>query len=193
MDVKSFFEEQDYERFISRCFFYLYPCVETYAFCLLNNHFHCLIRVRTKVEQEQIFRFLKSTYSNDDFHGLEYAAFKFYRTSWQWGHLLNSHTKYINKKNDRTGALFEGKFRRKRITTNLYLSQLICYIHRNPVHHGITREYSDYTYSSYNILLDDIPTLLERRKVMEVFGDRNNYICAHAEFKDLLGNDYRLE
>lgn len=43
-----FIEERNYRYFLRRYGRHIHPVVETYAYCLLRNHFHLLIRVRTR-------------------------------------------------------------------------------------------------------------------------------------------------
>ncbi len=152
-----------------------------------------MLKVRSETEQQKLYKSLRKKYSEKSFHGLRYKTFKSYQLSTQIGHLLNSHTKYINISKNRTGDLFEGRFKRKEIDSELYLAQIICYIHRNPIHHRISEEYDLYPYSSYNELISETITLLNKTCVSEIFGTKENYISAHDEFKNLLGEDYLLE
>lgn len=178
--------DEDYHRFITKIWYYLYPAFEVYAYCLMNNHFHLLVRIRSSVQQEELFVRLKSenAYPLQAFHGLKYMKFKNYNPSLQVGHLLNSHTKYFNEKYDRTGDLFEGRFRRIEIDSELYLAHSICYIHRNPIHHKITDTYEQYQFSSYNLALKSASTLLEKENLLQIFGSSKNFISAHNEFKE---------
>ena len=41
---------ENFRYFLDRYQYYLSPVVETYAYCLLPNHFHLLIRVRSRQE-----------------------------------------------------------------------------------------------------------------------------------------------
>ena len=188
-----FWSDKDFRRFLNRLFYYLYPCAEIYSYCLLKNHFHILLRIRSNKEQELLFKSLKAKFDSDSFHGINFQNFKVYRASSQMGHLLNSHTKYINTSKSRTGDLFEGRFKRIVIDSDLYLSQIICYIHRNPIHHRIVSKYEEYAYSSYKELMSESSFLLSRSRVMEIFGTKENYVMAHNEFKRLLGDEYWLE
>jgi putative transposase len=188
-----FFTDKDYVRFLDRIIYYLYPAAEIYAYCLLRNHFHLLIRIRTYEEQAELYNLLKENPPEKELYGVKFNHFKPYRTSWQIGHLLNSHTKYINTSLIRTGDLFEGRFKRKVIDSNFYLSQIICYIHRNPIHHKISKCYDEYLYSSFNQLVTGTAAFLEKNKVFDIFGTKENFISAHDEFKGLLGDDYWLE
>jgi hypothetical protein len=46
---------------------------------------------------------------------------------------FDGYSMYFNKKNERTGALFEGRFKAKHADTDEYLKYLFAYIHLNPV------------------------------------------------------------
>jgi putative transposase len=179
-------------RFISKMYYYLIPAMKIYAYCLLSNHFHLLIKIRSLQEQREIFDELKRT-SNMGFHGLKFENFREYNPNLQLGHLFNSHTKFINSCLNRTGDLFEGSFKRIEINSDLYLSQIICYIHRNPIHHRITNNYEDYQFSSFIEMTTNGETLLEYRSVLDQFGSRKNFFSAHEEFKNNLGGDFLLE
>lgn len=188
-----FFRNEDYSRFLNRYFYYTIPAAETLAYCLLKNHFHSLIYIRNIKEQKQTFERAKYSDPNDQFHGLSYRHFKPYRISWQFGHLFNSHTKYMNMKYNRSGKLFESRFKRIEIDSNLYLSHMICYIHRNPIHHNITDDYSSYRYSSYSEHLSGTDSMLARNKVLRTLGGKKNYVASHLEFAAKLGKDYYLD
>ena len=43
-----------------------------------------------------------------------------------------------------------------------YLLNLIAYIHRNPVHHGLVEDLADWPYTSWHALQTDAPTHLQR-------------------------------
>lgn len=43
-----FRESRNYRFFLQKYFAYINPVAETYAYCLLPNHFHAMIRVRSK-------------------------------------------------------------------------------------------------------------------------------------------------
>jgi len=52
-----FFEERNYRHFLSLYAKYILPNADTYAYCLLRNHFHLLVRILT--QEEQTLGFLK--------------------------------------------------------------------------------------------------------------------------------------
>lgn len=78
--------------------------VDIVAYCLMPNHFHLLVREK---EEGGIAKFM--------------------------GKLSTGYSMYFNKKNDRSGALFEGRFKAKHIDMDEYLKYLFAYIHLNPV------------------------------------------------------------
>lgn len=188
-----FYSEKDYLKFIEKYFFYLFVSVETYAYCLLKNHFHFLIRVRTFNEQEEIFQFVKANYPEGTFYGDQFNTPKPFYASKQLSHLMNSYTKSLNLRIDRTGTLVESTFKRKRVVDESNFNHLACYIHRNPIHHKIRAGYSDYPYSLYNQILNEGKTFLEKGRLLDQFGGRQNFIEAHREFKEMLGEEYYLE
>ena len=63
----------------------------------------------------------------------------------------------------------------------IYLKCLIHYIHTNPVHHELTDDYKLYKYSTYQTLISNKPTLLEREFVIDLFEDIENYIYTHNQ------------
>lgn len=188
-----FRENDDFSRFIEKYRYYLQIAAETYACCLLRNHFHFLVRVREAEEQESEFHRLKRESGEKSFFGSDYEKWKYYSVSVQLRHLLNSHTKYFNKKWNRSGTLLEGSFKRKRILNEEHLNHLICYIHRNPIHHNIVRSYDDYPYSSYQTYISEASSFLHRSKALINFGGKDNFVQAHMEFKEALGPEFYLE
>jgi len=89
---------------------------ETYAFCLMKNHFHFLIRI--KEENEILTKLIKPPHQ-------------------YFSNLFNAYTKAINKKYERNSSLFQRTFKRKLIDSEDHLKNLILYIHTNPIHHNI--------------------------------------------------------
>ncbi|WP_147303533.1 hypothetical protein [Rhodohalobacter sp. SW132] len=188
-----FFTDQDYNLFIEKYFYYLYVPAETFAWCLLKNHFHLLIRVRTTEEQFQTFKTLKPHFPEKSFYGDKFSSPKPYLVSQQLSHLFNSYTKTINLKTNRSGTLIEGTFKRKKIKDEDHFLHIACYIHRNPIHHGISANFSDYSHSSYQRILSGDHPFVESKNLTQRFGGINNFIEAHSEFKHKLGDEFYLE
>ena len=74
------------------------------AYCLMSNHFHILVR---EIECGGISKFMQKA--------------------------STAYSMYYNKKYNRTGSLFEGKFKSQHANTDRYLKYLFSYIHLNPI------------------------------------------------------------
>ncbi len=74
------------------------------AFCLMPNHFHILI---TEKQEDGITKFMQK--------------------------LSTAYVMYYNKKYERVGGLFEGKFRAEHLGNDRYLKYIFSYIHLNPI------------------------------------------------------------
>lgn len=120
-----FKETTNYEHFLALYDKYISPVADTYAWILMGNHFHLLVRIKTPddIPNPEGFKNLR---------GLKVMIEK--HINHQFSNLFNAYTKAFNKKYDRTGSLFEHTFRRKLIDSVDYLRQVILYIHNNPIH-----------------------------------------------------------
>jgi REP element-mobilizing transposase RayT len=129
IDSCNLFREPDnYEHFLALYDKYISPVAETFAWVLMRNHFHLLIRVKEEDDVRNLTGFenlsgLKSR------NGLKPPHQHF-------SNLFNAYAKAFNKRFSRHGSLFERPFNRKRIDNERYLKHVILYIHNNPVHHG---------------------------------------------------------
>jgi REP element-mobilizing transposase RayT len=187
--------QQDFTEFIQKYYYYLQPSVQTFSWCLLSNHFHAVIRVRTKDEQASFYEEKSSRFKVGTFHGSLDPKIKPYIASRQLSHLMNSYTRYFNKKYDNSGTLIEGPLKRKRIVDQSNFIHLVCYCHRNPIHHGICKTYTQYKQCSYVDYVTDKKTFVEREFVLRGFGGKMNFVQAHEEFRLKIDaeNDFYLE
>ena len=160
-----FYTEKDFQYFLHSYQKYIPPVAETFAFCLMKNHFHFLIRIK----EENEIRFFTDK--------------KQYLPSRQISHLFNSYTRWFNKIHDRTGPIFEKPFKRKNIDTDLYFKQLVIYIHTNPIHHEVTSNLEDYKWSSYNQLINSDTTkpIIQLEDTISWFDDNENFINVHKQ------------
>ncbi len=94
------------------------PLVKFIAYCLNPNHYHFILK---QAEEKGIEKFMHKL-------GLSY-------------------TLYFNKRNKRTGALFQGKFKAAHIDSNEYLLYLSAYVNENNFIHGYNKR-SSWPYSS---------------------------------------------
>jgi len=94
------------------------PLVEIMAYCLNPNHFHFLVK---QVKDKGVEKFMHK--------------------------IGTSYTKYFNKKNKRSGALFQGKFKAAHINSNEKLLYLAAYVNKNNFIHGYNKN-DDWEYTS---------------------------------------------
>lgn len=165
-----FFEKKNYHFFLKQYSKYVHPFVKTFAYCLLENHYHLLIQVR---EEEELKLAIKKNI-DEPFH---------WHVSNGFSSFLQSYTRAMNKVYDRTGAIFETPFKRIEVTEDSYFSTLIRYIHHNPQKHRIIKDFRDYPYSSYHAHLYESATKLNREEVLEWFKGRKHYETFHQDQK----------
>ena len=137
--------------------------VEILAFVLMPNHFHLLLRQK---RENGIVKFMQKL-------GTGYAM-------------------YFNKKNERVGPLFQGKFKAVIIKNHAYLIHLPYYIHLNPLelffpswpnYRGSTslvemiNFLENYRWSSWldYIGKENFPSVTSREFLLEIFGSPQKY------------------
>lgn len=171
-----FYENRNYDYFLLKYAKYLNNVVETYAYCLLKNHFHLLIRVKENLAIINHVRDLSTNLKLLPLNGLhsydKIVSKKFFD-------FFNSYTKSINISQNRTGGLFETPFKRILVDNDSYFDQLVWYIHFNPQKHGFESDYKNYQYSSYQSHLSNRPTKLARQDVLKWFGNKEEYYKFH--------------
>ncbi len=172
-----FLEERNYRYFLNLYAKYIQPVAETYAYCLLGNHFHLLVRIREKTFQVS-------------------ETWKVLSPTQQFSNLFNAYAKAINKAYNRTGGLFQERFGRIPVTSDEYFVHLIHYIHFNPQKHGFVADFREYPYSSYSTFLSAKPTNLKREEVLAWFHGRESFEAVHQTLADeagisnLIGDDF---
>jgi len=162
-----FLAPENYSYFLQLYRKYVSPYTDTFAYCLLPNHVHFLVRIKDADELTPL--------------AYRYNTAKHISVNQQFSHLLNAYTKAINKRYNRSGSLFQQRFGRKVVVSEAYFSRLIFYIHANPQHHGLVRDFMQWPYSSYRSMLSDKNTNLMRETVLEWFGGRELYARFHQE------------
>jgi len=182
-----FIQERNYEHFLNLHFKYIEPIAETFAYCLLRNHFHMLVRVKSEEEIEQTLKVFKT------FRVSEKVSKTFMvseqrkpsgsgNPSKKFSDFFNAYAKAINNAYGRTGSLFEHPFGRVPITTDRQFWNVIAYIHQNPQKHKFVDDFRDWKWSSYGIILAEKPTKLKREVVLDWFGSKQGYLKLHAKW-----------
>jgi len=113
-----------------------------HTYCLMTNHYHLLV----ETAEPNLSRAI------------------------QW--LNVSYATYFNKKRQRKGHLFQGRFKSILVDADEYLTSLSRYIHLNPVRAKIAETASDYRWSSYAAFIGKVgsPKWLETGYTLSNFG-----------------------
>jgi putative transposase len=151
---KLFMKEEDHFEWIKYIKKYVLPLSELYAYCLLPNHYHFLLRVNHDTSA--------SLFSK----GMSDAA--------------NSFCKWYNRQYKRKGGLFIKPFKRKLIEDDHQLAWTTWYIHRNPMHHGYTNDWSNWKFSSFQMFFSEKPTSLSRNFILAFFGNKEELLKQHT-------------
>ncbi|MEJ5265316.1 MAG: hypothetical protein WHT29_08385 [Bacteroidales bacterium] len=167
-----FYNKNNYEFFLRRLDFYLSQYIELYAYCLLPNHFHLLIRVK---DDSDALHLKDAKRLSNKYDPVSLAFLKFF----------TSYSKAINKQQKRHGSLFENPFKRILVNNTTYLVNLVLYIHANPQLHGICDDFRMYPWCSYERILKNKPTKLRKDEVIKWFSDEENYVSFHTNQIDL--------
>jgi len=155
---KMFINSDNYFFFLKKFSRYLNELVEVYAYCLLDDHFHFLIRIKEN--------------DNSSLHDIISKQFRL---------LFQSYALAFNKQHSRVGTLFQTPFKRALVHEQSHLFHLIYYIHNNPEKHQLTNDFRKWQWSSYLSFFSEKPTLLKRETVIDWFGNINEFSIFHEK------------
>jgi hypothetical protein len=206
-----FVEERNYDLFLRLFERHLIPVADLFAYCLLRNHFHLSVRIKS---EEEIFETQRKTQSGKTLsvsyvstHQARQGNSSTYEedqsrkplgshyVSDQFSNFFNAYAKTINKAYGRTGSLFQHPFGRIPITSDRQFWNVIAYVHQNPQKHRFVKDFRDWKYSSYGVILTGKATVIERGEVMKWFGSNDDYLSLHqqwvtdAQAKWFMGDD----
>ncbi|MBE0648260.1 MAG: hypothetical protein IH596_10800 [Bacteroidales bacterium] len=138
-------EEEDIQFFIRLYKTHVTPFAETWAYCILDDHVHFLVRMK------------------EDLEGNPYTPFAL---------LFNAYTKGYHTKNGGDGQLFKFKLKRIEIRRETILREVIRYINQNARRHGVVEDCSRYRYSSFHATVTTWQTLIPKEEILRRFGNR---------------------
>ena len=110
-----------------------------YAYCLMTNHVHILIREENPGDISLIMK-----------------------------KILIRYVMWYNRKYNRTGGLIENRYKGYAINDDSYLLEVVRYIHNNPVRAGITKNRIDYNYSSYKEYFEERPDVVDKEFILSM-------------------------
>jgi REP element-mobilizing transposase RayT len=165
----------DYEYFLEKLSRFIHKVANIYAYCLIPNHFHLLIKIKESNEIPALANIDEDDYSKYLMRILS--------------NFFNSYSKSYNKIHQRQGRLFTQPFKRIIVEDENYFLVLINYIHRNPLHHGLVKQFSEWNYSSYQAFLTYKTTGIDRDEVLSYFDSLVDFVEYHEENKTKPGMD----
>ncbi len=182
-----FLEAKNYDFFLGRLSLHVLPVAHIYAYCLMPNHFHLLLKIRN--EQELTTHFLqKEVDAKSGNDPLLQTAIReingevlIKKVSKCFSNLFNSYTQAFNKMYDRRGSLFIPNMKREEVSNDGSFCKVVHYIHANPVHHQFVKTIDKWPHSSYKILLSKAVTKLDREYVLNIFGGLDWFIKYHQQ------------
>ncbi len=203
-----FQEDENFRYFLEKYHLYISPIAETYAYCLMPNHFHLVVRIRKREVLEELIRFSSSSSSSSSSNFSKVQNFgkveeigKVEITdtvvekylSKQFSNLFSCYTQSYNKVYKRMGSLFLKNFKREMILDKEQFLNAIMYTHRNPIHHGFCKAYCDWGYSSYSEIKEGKSKLIEIEKLIKMFGGKKELFDLHEEYLGKFHQKFELE
>ena len=125
------------------------PLVSITCYCFNPNHFHFILK--------------------QDVDGGISEFFK---------RLLGGYTNYFNKTHDRSGSLFQGRFKSHLINNDAYILKIRPYVNINYLIHDIPTEKSHLVLASdreYDNMEFDLVSKEEAEGILEFYGDNKNF------------------
>ncbi|MFP5043121.1 transposase [Parasediminibacterium sp. JCM 36343] len=179
-----FLNNENYLYFLKRYAFFIQPIAHTYAYCLMPNHLHLVVKVKDEKQLQEAniyFQQMKNIAPSNIklLEANEVGSF----VSKVFGNLFSAYSQSFNKQQGRRGSLFMPNFKRKIIDNEAYYAKLIFYIHNNPVHHGFVSSMDARPFSSYKTFLSDSPTKISKQEVMDWFGTTDEFVRFHKTEK----------
>lgn len=100
-------------------------------------------------------------------------------------YIAGNYARRMNIRMQRTGHLFERRYRAFLIQDDTYLLELVRYIHMNPVRAGLVDRCDDYEWSSHSAYLDSgRPEWLTVDCVLQMFGQSDE--CAQRNYAEFI-------
>lgn len=136
-----------------------------YAYCLMTNHVHILI----KELDDDISTTMKR--------------------------ICVSYAFWYNKKYERCGNLFQDRFKSETVENDSYFLTVLRYIHQNPIKANIVKNIEDYTWTSYNDYIGtDKSTMIDTDFGLSLFSsDYKKALDLFIEFHNEKNNDKCLD
>jgi REP element-mobilizing transposase RayT len=212
--------EVNFIYFLEKYWLYILPIAETYAYCLMPNHFHLVVRIRKRETIEALIRINNNPSIRYNFSKVASIAKNFSKVatfdegasqvsnfgkvikisdneiekflSKQFANLFSCYTQSFNKVNHRMGSLFIKNFKREPLLNKTHFLNVVVYTHRNPIHHGFREKYEDWEYSSYNDIVGGVCGFIEISKLLTMTDGLESFKKIHQHSLDGFTTDCDL-
>ncbi len=145
----------------------------------MPNHFHLLVKIRADSVVEAYYKLKK----RKDYNPATQLISDFIME--QFSNCLNGYAKAYNIMYNRKGALFIDYLKRSTAVDDNDITSFIFYIHKNAVHHYLTKKIGEWKYDGYQALISNKSTHLARKEVIDWFGSIEQFIQFHKQPVDL--------
>lgn len=147
-----FYEDRDKIKYLDYLEYYKHKCnFVIFAYCLMANHIHLLIKHSDDTSLSSIFR-----------------------------HLNTSYACWFNQKYNRTGYVQDGRYYSEPVETEKYLFNVINYIHYNPSKAGLELYPGEkYMWSSYSDYIIGNDRLVDISYIINTLGGLDSFISLH--------------
>lgn len=192
----------DYHYFLRKYREYIHPLVKTYSFTLMPNHFHFLVQVRS---YQELYTALPKKFPAPP-EGLLYADEVFEESQFLYDEAVSKKlsrrfaaffagfVRVINSVHNRSDKLLALPFKRILVDDEAYFTNLVCYLHRNAIHHGYCWNYEEWPYSSFHEIMAGESEWLDIPFLMDWFGSLEAFLEEHLNYRDIiLDQRYKLE
>ncbi|MDB5275076.1 MAG: hypothetical protein JWR61_31 [Ferruginibacter sp.] len=181
--ILLFRQNSDYDIFLERFQQFTSFAVDTWAYCLLNNHAHFIVKIKpidAIVNAINNIDFAKQTVAMKKLlAATDKVALVDEMLERQVNSFMVSFANYTKNKYRHHGGLFQKPFKRLEIDTGNWLKTAIIYVHLNSLKHKVFSNYSDYLHCSYFYFVRLCNTYCDAEKVLEFFGGLSQFISLH--------------
>jgi putative transposase len=159
-----FEDEEDRLRFIETLKRYkeISQC-EIYAYCIMSNHIHILLREKDEAISSIIKR------------------------------ISSSYVFWYNKKYERCGHLFQERYKSEAVDNDAYFLTVLRYIHQNPVKAGLVQHVRSYQWSSYSEYINEGDMIDKDFVLQMFSSDKNKALALFTEYNTYKNNDVCME
>lgn len=128
-----------------------------YGYVLMDNHYHLLLQTMDKMLQEIM-------------------------------HVINNkYSKYFNLKYERVGHVFQGRYKSSIIQDEVYMFNVLRYIHQNPIKAGLCSRIKQYPWSSDKYYRSTITSFVDTSLIMNMLA--YDEVVARKKYISFVDND----